>query len=299
MDFITKESGIVYDFNKNHRPIKSVASGTTIEIETYDCFKNQIVSAEMALNELDWNEINPATGPIFVEGAIPGDVLKVKIEKLEIGKQGVMVVEPNQGVMGHRIAKMEAKMIPILNGKAMFNELEIPLNPMIGVIGVAPEGEGVNCGTPGPHGGNMDNKMIAEGATLYLPVFVEGALFGLGDLHAAMGDGEISVTGIEIPGKVTVTLEVLKNVKINHPMLENKEVITQIASAETLDKAVKLATEEMIDRIVEKTGLPLSEVTMLMSAAGQTEICQVVDPLVTARFVVPKWLLRQLNVELL
>lgn len=82
-------------------------------------------------------------------------------------------------------------------------------------------------------------------------------------------------------------------------MLENNEIYSQIVSAETLDNAVKIATEEMIDRIVEKTGLPLSEVTMLMSAAGQTEICQVVDPLVTARFVVPKWLLRQMNVELI
>lgn len=212
MELLKKELGIVYDFNKNHRPIKSVTSGTTIEIETYDCFKNQISSEETVLTELDWNEINPATGPIFVEGAMPGDVLRVKIEKLDIAEQGVMVVEPNQGVMGHRISKMEAKIIPIMNGKAIFNEIEIPLNPMIGVIGVAPEGEGVNCGTPGPHGGNMDNKMITEGATLYFPVFVEGALFGLGDLHAAMGDGEISVSGIEVPGRVTITLDVLKEV---------------------------------------------------------------------------------------
>ncbi len=170
---------------------------------------------------------------------------------------------------------------------------------MIGVIGVAPEGEGVNCGTPGSHGGNMDNKMITEGATLYFPVFAEGALFGLGDFHAAMGDGEISVSGIEVPGKATVTLEVLKGVKLQNPMLENEEVFTQIVSAKTLDEAVKLATEEMADRLVEKTGLPISEVTMLLSAAGQAEICQVVDPLMTARFVVPKWLLEQLNVELI
>jgi amidase len=299
MEFVKKESGIIYDFNKNNTPIKRVASGTTLEIETYDCFKNQIVSEESVVIGIDWDEVNPATGPIFVEGAMPGDVLKVTIEKLEIGEQGVMVVGPGLGVMGHRISEMEAKIIPIIDGKAIFNELEIPLNTMIGVIGVAPEGAGVNCGTPGPHGGNMDNKMITEGATLYFPVFVEGALFGLGDFHAAMGDGEISVSGIEIPGKATVTLEVLKDVSLRHPMLENEEVVTQIVSAETLDEAVKVATEEMIDRIVEKTGLPIGEVTMLMSAAGQTEICQVVDPLMTARFVVPKWLLKQLNVELI
>lgn len=299
MEVLTRDSGIIYDFNKNHKPVKTVASGTTIEIETYDCFKNQIQSAETVVTEIDWNQINPATGPIYVEGAMPGDVLKVKIEKVEIADQGVMVVGPNLGVMGHRITNMEAKIIPVRDSKAIFGQVEIPVNTMIGVIGVAPEGEGVNCGTPGNHGGNMDNKMVTEGATLYFPVFTEGALFGLGDFHAAMGDGEISVSGIEIPGKATVTLEVLKDVKLQHPMLENDEVFTQIVSAETLDQAIKVATEEMIDRIVEKSGLPISEVTMLMSAAGQAEICQIVDPLMTARFVVPKWLLNQLDIELI
>lgn len=299
MEVLTRESGIIYDFNKVHRPVKTIASGTTIVIETYDCFQDQLQSADTVITEIDWNKINPVNGPIFVEGAKPGDVLKVKIDKLEIGDQGVMVVGPNLGVMGHRISEMEAKIIPIRDGKAIFNQVEISLNPMIGVIGVAPEGEGVNCGTPGAHGGNMDNKMVAEGATLYFPVFAEGALFGLGDFHAAMGDGEISVSGIEVSGKATVTLEVLKDVKLSHPMLENDEAITQIVSAETLDEAVKLATEETIDRIVEKTGMSVSEVTMLMSAAGQAEICQVVDPLITARFVVPKWLLKQLDIELI
>lgn len=299
MDTLSCQTGIIYDFNKTHKPIKTVASGTTIEIETYDCFQNQIQSDETVVSEINWDQINPATGPIFVEGANPGDVLKVKIEKLEIGAQGVMVVGPRLGVMGHRMTEMEAKIIPIRNGKAIFNKIEIPLNPMIGVIGVAPEKDGINCGTPGSHGGNMDNKMVTEGATLYFPVFTEGALFGLGDFHAAMGDGEISVSGIEVPGKATITLEVLKGVKLKHPMLENDEAVTQIVSAETLDQACKLATEEMVDRVAEKTGMSLSEATMLLSTAGQVEVCQIVDPLMTARFVVPKWLLNQLNVELI
>ncbi|MFE8701567.1 acetamidase/formamidase family protein [Cytobacillus sp. FJAT-54145] len=298
MEVLQRELGIIYDFNKNHKPAMTVKSGATIEIETYDCFQDQIQSPETVVTEINWNQINPATGPIFVEGAMPGDVLRVKIEKIQIGDQGVMVVGPNLGVMGHRITEMEAKIIPIRDGMAIFNDIELPINKMIGVIGVAPEGEGVNCGTPGAHGGNMDNKMVTEGATLYFPVFAEGALFALGDFHAAMGDGEISVSGIEIPGKATVTLEVIKGLNLKHPMLENDEVLTQIVSAETLDQACKQATEEMIDFIASRSGLPISEVTMLMSAAGQAEICQVVDPLMTARFVVPKWLLEKLNVRI-
>ena len=292
-------AGIIYEFNKNNPPVHHVDSGTTLKIKAYDCFQNQIQNSETEVAEINWDKINPATGPIFIEGAMPGDILKVKIEKIEIGDQGVMVVGPGLGVMGHGIEKMTSKILPIKDDKVLFNDIEIPVNKMIGVIGVAPEGEGVNCGTPGAHGGNMDNKMVAEGATLYFPIFAEGALFGLGDMHAAMGDGEVSVSGVEVPGEVTVTLEVIKGQTLQHPMLENDDVFTQIVSAETLDVAAKTATSEMIELIVKNSTHSLEEITMLMSAAGQSEICQIVDPLMTARFVVPKWLLKELNVTLI
>lgn len=299
MKTIKRESGIIYEFNQTNQPIAIVASGSRVRIETYDCFKNQIDSEDTKLAGLDWNQINPATGPIFVEDAKPGDVLKVTIESIEIDETGVMLVGPNLGVMGPFIEEMSAKILPIVDNKIQFNELLLPLNKMIGVIGVAPAGQGVNCGTPGAHGGNMDNKMVTEGAILYFPVAVEGALFGLGDFHAAMGDGEVSVSGVEVAGVATVQLEVLKGETIQQPLLENVESFTQIASALTLDDASKMATELMVRRIVERTDMSISEVTMLMSAVGQLEICQVVDPLVTVRFVVPKWLLVQLETTLI
>ncbi len=296
---IPRESGIIYEFNEMNQPIATVKSGSTVRIETYDCFKNQIVSEGMELVDLDWNQINPATGPIYVEGACPGDVLKVSIQTIEIESQGVMLVGPDLGVMGKFIKQMTAKILPIENDKIVFNDLQLPLNKMIGVIGVAPSGKGINCGTPGAHGGNMDNKMVTQGATMYFPVAVEGALFGLGDFHAAMGDGEVSVSGVEVAGAATVTLEVIKGVTVDQPMLENDHSFTQIASALTLDEASKIATQLMIHRLVEQTHMTVSEMTMLMSAVGQLEICQVVDPLVTVRFVVPKWLLSQLAVTLI
>ncbi len=296
---LSYQSGIIYEFNKENPHTKSVASGTTLTIDVYDCFQNQIKSEETVVTAIDWDKINPATGPIFVEDAMPGDILKVEIKKIEIENQGVMVVGPGLGIMGHKVEEMKAKILPIKDDKVMFDDIEIPMNKMVGVIGVAPEGDGVNCGTPGAHGGNMDNKMIAEGATLYLPVFAPGALFALGDLHAAMGDGEVSVSGIEVAGAVTVKLDVIKGQTLTHPMLENDEFFTQIVSAETLDEAAKLAASEMIELISEKSGLPIGEVSMLMSAVGQSEICQIVDPLMTARFVVPKWLLKELNVNLI
>ncbi|MDW0110615.1 acetamidase/formamidase family protein [Sporosarcina aquimarina] len=291
---------VIYAFSKTHPPIKRVDAGTTIEIETYDCFKNQVQSEETKISGIDWDAVNPATGPIYVNGAAPGDVLRVTIRKLTIGNQGVMATGPNLGVMGHRLSELESKIIPIENGAAKFNDkLSIPLNPMIGVIGVAPEGEPISCGTPGTHGGNMDTKLIQEGAVLYFPVFAEGALFALGDFHAAMGDGEVGVSGIEVPGSAVVTLDVIQKTPLNHPLLENEEGFTFLVSAKTLDEAVKMAVEETADLLAERTGLSLAEVTMLLSAVGQVQVSQVVDPLVTVRFFVPRYVLETYGATLL
>ncbi|MGD6969098.1 acetamidase/formamidase family protein [Rossellomorea vietnamensis] len=295
MTTIQKEN-FFYSFSKENKISEKVSSGTTLTIETYDCFKDQITSEETELKKLDWNQVNPATGAVYVEEAKPGDILKVTIDKIELADNGVMMVEPGLGVMGHRIEESEVKMIPIEGKEAVFSdEIRIPLNPMIGVIGVAPEEGEISNGTPGAHGGNMDTKLIAEGSTLYLPVFQEGALFGLGDLHAAMGDGEISVSGIEIAGKVTVSLEVLKGSSIPYPFIQNDEGLAVIVSKETVDEAAKSGVEIMIDTLLPQTDLTLSELTMLFSAAGQSQISQIVDPLMTARFFVPNYLLKKIG----
>lgn len=298
MNLVSKDH-FFYAFSKENSHAMRVSSGTSVVIETYDCFQDQIQSENAAYQSIDWNRINPATGTIFVEGAKPGDTLKVHINEIELGEQGVMAVGPGLGVMGHRMDAFQIKLIPIQEGKAIFNEkLHLPLNPMIGVIGVAPEGEPVSCGTPGPHGGNMDTKLITTGATLYFPVFHEGALFGLGDLHAAMGDGEIGVTGIEIPAKVTVTLEVIPGVTIPHPFVKNEEGLSVIVSKQTLDEAAKTAVEVMIDTLLPHVEMTLGELTMLCSAVGQSQISQIVDPLMTARFFMPMSVLDAYGVRL-
>jgi amidase len=289
----------IYAFDKNNKPAKHVQPGESLTLETYDCFTNQIKSETTEMAALDWNRINPATGPVYIEGAHPGDILKVTIDKLKIGELGVMVTGKDLGIMGDRFEAFDVKIVPIENEKAIFDDnLSIPLNKMIGVIGVAPEGEAINCGTPGTHGGNMDTKLITEGATLYFPVFTEGALFAAGDFHAAMGDGEISVSGIEVPGEVTVTFDVIKGHSIPHPLLENEDGITFLASAETLDAASKAAVRDMLDFLQPYTGLTMSHLTMLMSAAGQTQISQIVDPLITARFFVPRFVLDAYHIDL-
>ncbi|MBP6116841.1 MAG: acetamidase/formamidase family protein [Neisseriaceae bacterium] len=297
MHTLRRQNAVIYAFDKHTQPALTVAAGERVCIETYDCFEDQI-DAEHPATGVDWARINPATGPIYIKGAEKGDVLKVHIERIEVANSGVLVAGAGLGIMGHRLEGMTQKVVAIEDEHVVFNErLRIPLNKMIGVIGVAPAGDPIPCGVPDTHGGNMDTKLITEGATLYLPVFNDGALFALGDFHAAMGDGEIGVSGVEIAGQAVVKLDLIKQRPLAHPVVENADQIAFLASKATLDEAIKTATESAVVFVQQATGLSLAEATMLMSAAGNAEISQIVDPLMTARFGVPKYLLAAYGVS--
>lgn len=278
----------VFALGDNKENAVKVQQGEILEFHTRDCFNNQIDSEDYVMDVLDWDHINPATGPVYVEGAEKGDVLKVEILDIKLDDMGTMCCLPENGVLGADITENQIKKVPVKDDKAIFNQFELPLNPMIGVIGVAPENESVPCGTPGRHGGNMDNTKIAKGATLYLPVFHDGAYFGCGDVHACMGDGEIMVSGVEIGAVVSVRLTVLKGVSIDNPRLEDAENIYTIASSEDIEKAIYTATKDMCGILQKNLGYTLNEAGMLMSAAGNLQFCQVVDPERTVRMAIPK-----------
>ncbi|EJY1762110.1 acetamidase [Klebsiella oxytoca] len=296
---ITKDQ-VVYAMSRDNAPVATVSSGSEVLFETCDCFSDQITSADAVFNELDWQRINPATGPVYVEGAEPGDALKVTIKRITLtSNQAVMVTAPQLGVIGDELDAPKVTIVPIENDHAVLpGNVRVPLNPMVGVIGVAPAGEAISCGTPDSHGGNMDCKMITAGSTLWLPVNVPGALFGLGDLHAAMGDGEVSVCGLEIPGEVLVELTVVKNRRLPLPMLENSETLFTLASALTLDAAAAMATRHMAHFIADNTSLTLAEAISILSIAGDLQICQVVDPLKTCRYALPKSVAEQLSLRI-
>lgn len=287
---------LIYAMDKNNIPVLAVDDGTRIVFETCDCFENQITSVDTPFAELDWNRINPATGPVYVKGAEPGDTLAVTIERIEVADRGVMVTGPNLGVIGDELGENVIRMIPVRDGKAIFSDkLEIPINPMIGVIGTAPAGDPVACGTPDAHGGNMDSKVIREGTTLYLPVQVPGALLALGDLHAAMGDGEVAVCGVEIAGEVTVTVRVIKGKNWKLPMAKTSEALYTIASEKLLDDAATTATRNMVHFLETECGLSKHDAIALLSIGGNLQISQVVDPLKTARFELPLSILEKLG----
>ena len=244
------------------------------------------------MDDLDWDAVNPATGPVFVEGAKAGGALKVRIDNIEFDEQTCSATGQDEGVCGNRFTEWATHYCKIQGNTLAWDErLNIPLRPMIGVIGVAPEGEPVNCGTPGSHGGNMDNTAITTGATLYFPVAVDGALFGCGDMHAAMGDGEVSVSGAEVAGYATVTLTALPELKLVNPLIENDTHFGIIVSADSLDAAAELAVQQMVDLLASRTSESEADLVMLLSLVADVQVCQMVDPQKTVRFMVPKYVL--------
>ncbi len=283
---------VLFAFARDLEPALRVASGDTVRIRTQDCFGNQVQTPEDELDEIDWDAINPATGPVYVEGAVPGGALKVTIDDIELDAQTASCTGKDEGVCGDRFDAWSTRLCAIEDGELRWSDkLSIPLNPMIGVIGVAPEGEPVNCGTPGSHGGNMDNTAITTGATLYFPVAVEGALFGCGDMHAAMGDGEVSVSGAEVAGYATVTLTAMPELKLVNPLIENDTHFGIIVSAESLDAAAELAVQQMVDLLASRTNESEADLVMLLSLVADVQVCQMVDPQKTVRFMVPKYVL--------
>lgn len=278
----------IFTMDKNNEPVLKAKSGDKIVFETCDCFSDVIRTEEDVVSGIDFNRVNPATGPLFVEDAMPGDVLKVEIIRIDIEEQGAVVTAPGLGRLSEKLEKEET-VIGIIDGNFVsYKGLKIPLNKMIGVIGTAPAGEGISTGTPHDHGGNMDCKMIKEGVSLYLPVNVEGALLSIGDLHAAMADGEIMGSGMEIAGEVEVKVEVLKDFNFNLPIIETEDKWMTLGSRETMEEASDLAIDNMIDLIMKKTNLTMNQAGMLLSIAGDLRVCQIVDPNMTMRMEIKK-----------
>jgi amidase len=263
-------------FGPDQPPMARATPGERLILETQDAQAGTVRTQADALNiVLPIDRANPVTGPVYVIGAQPGDTLAVRILEIRLGPQGLCRVRPGRGVLGDKVRAPAANLIPIQNDCVVFSDrIRFPIRPMVGTIGTAPAGRSVASYHPGPHGGNLDMNAAAEGATVYLPVAVPGALFALGDVHASMGDGELTGGGIDITADVVVQLDLYHDLGWNHPVIETARTWCTCASAPTLAGAIRLATDDMVSLLSARLGMTYEESFILIGAAGDVRLGQ-------------------------
>lgn len=282
---ITKD--VVYrEISGGVKPAGFCSPGESVRFLTMDAMGDQFFDDEDPIID-ESRAGNPSSGPLYVSGAEPGDMLKVTVERIELPNVMSMTTAPGAGVFGDEIPELKRRHYRVENNTVYFSDkLHFKTRPMLGVIGVAPREGAIPTSHPGEHGGNMDCKEIMEGATLYLPVFQPGGLLFVGDVHALMGDGEVCICGAETAAEVVLKVDLLKQ-SYGTLLLLNEGKAMTICSAPTLDEAAILATKAM-RRILERdVGMEFHESCRVLSLVGDLRICQVVDPLMTCRMEVP------------
>jgi len=287
-----KESDLKYLFGVA-KPVATVKPGDIIDTNTFDCFVNKIRKPGDTLAMVPGD--NPLTGPFYIEGAEPGDTLVVKILELNVdGDQGIGALAPGFGALNttnytpmlHTPVpeKIWFYAIDRAKNEATFSALDskfstrIPLHPFLGCLGVAPALESRSSVTPAEHGGNMDAPEASAGNTAYFPVTQKGALLYLGDGHAAMGDGEIAGTAIEVPMHARMQVDLIKGQKIAWPRFENERQIMALGAYRPLDDTLRIAFTELIGWITSETTLSQLDAYQLLSQVGRVHVTEMVDP---------------------
>jgi acetamidase/formamidase len=292
-------------WNRALEPRLTISSGDTVHMSCLDASGGQVTPSSTVEDFLaiDRNRIHALTGPIRIDGAEPGDVLEIEILQVEHLGWGWTSVIPGLGFLKDRFRD------PYLFHWALDPEVSrslgtavVPLRPFCGVMGVAPSEDGeFRTRPPGPFGGNMDVRELCAGATLYLPVLNPGALFSAGDAHAAQGDGEVCINGIECPAEVTLRFRVHRHQPLSGPFLESAESRNPdapadawivVESAPDAMQAARVATERMVELLIAKWSFAPVQAYLLCSVAMKLRISQVVnEPMITVSAGMPKCVL--------
>jgi amidase len=276
-------------------PVARLKSGNILEANSLDCFGNALQKPGDSFSLVKGD--NPLTGPFYIEGAEPGDTLVVHILDLQIdSNQGIGAFSPGFGAANatHYTPVLETKALPEKlwfypidheKNTATFQALDsdfkvkFPLHPFLGCIGVCPaNGEARSSIVPAEFGGNMDAPEVSAGNTLYLPVNVAGALLYFGDGHAAMGDGEVAGSAVEVPMRERLKIEVIKGKRVEWPRFENEKEIMTAGIYRPVDDAARIAVTELVHWVHADYGLSELDAYELFSKVGKLHLTEMVDP---------------------
>ena len=295
-----------HGWDRSIAAVTRIAPGESLEFEVVDASGGQLLekSTVADVDRMDFGKINPVTGPVYIDGAEPGDILKVTLLSFAPSGWGWTANIPGFGLLAEDFKK------PALNiwhydehtlAPALFGRWgKVPLKPFTGTIGVAPAEPGLHSIVPPRRvGGNMDVRDLSQGTELFLPVEVQGALFSVGDTHAAQGDGEVCGTAIESPMRVALKFDLLKHTALTFPRFRTPGPVTRHLDAKGYDVATgigpdlmgaaRAAVRSMVDLLVHQQGMPAIEAYMLCSVCGDLRISEIVDvPNWTVSFYFPR-----------
>jgi len=289
-------------WNRDLPPVARARDGDTILFHTLSSDDGQINPDRPSVEGFDTSRVHPLTGPVFVEGAEPEDVLEVQVLDVEVADWGWQKLTRDLAYLKNFVEKEQVIIARIdrTRGIARYpSGAEVSVEPMPGIIGVAPAAHGeFRTIPPGRHAGNIDVREVRAGTSLRIPVFVPGALLSVGDVHAAQGDGEVCLNGIETNGRVRVRLRLLKGMQLDRPHLKTPTHYGLLGTGPTVDEACRDALTAAILWLVDAARISREEAYALMSATADLRLNQLVngDALGT-RVMIPLTLLRSLGVS--
>ena len=281
-----------FTWDADNEPVLTIESGDTVVYETREVSDNQITPDSTAedIASLDWDRVYPLAGPVLVAGAEPGDTLAIEILAMETRGWGYTLIIPGFGLLPDDFPDAYIRVFDLSNGEFAYlrDDIAIPVEPFFGTMGVCPAGAKEQAiMPPGRFGGNMDTRQLVQGTTLYLPVEVDGALFSCGDAHAAQGDGEVCVTGIEAPMDVVLRFSLEKDRRIPAPQFLTTGPLTpRVGGAgfygttgvgPDLYAAAQDAVRAMVEHLVRTRALSREDAYVLSSLCVDLKISEIVD----------------------
>ena len=277
-------------FSADNPPALQVELGETFVMETNDRFAtyNGPDSSTEAMEIL-----KTMAGPVYIAGAKPGDTLKIEVLDITLPLDyGWIGATPGRGPLGDRIPEFRKAKVKITGQGVVFkNKVTMPLRPMISRIGVAPKDGPLASGAKGEFGGGMGNTQITKGATVYLPVFHEGALLTIGDCHAAMGDGEATASAVECALNATFRVTISDDFQVSRPVIATESEVMTTGEGATMEEASKVALNAMADLMVERLAIDYTDAAMLIASAADVRTGLAGHPPYTMRAAIPRSML--------
>ncbi|NNL85425.1 MAG: hypothetical protein HKP27_07215 [Myxococcales bacterium] len=283
MQTITKEQ-VVRSFDATHPPVATVKPGEVFVMETNDRFETWNAAGEWPMEQL-----SVMTGPVSVLGAAPGHVLAVEILDIEASQGfGTVLAIPGFGLFKDEV-EFRKKILPIEGDRIRYSDsLSLPFVPNLSKIGVAPLAGAEPSSASGAFGGQLSNRELGSGSTVYLPVFAKGGLLTIEDVHAKMGDGEATASAVEMAAKVTLRCELVTNLALRRPIVVTEREVHTMGTGDTVEAAARAALDDLTQLLIDRTDADLTEAAILTSVAADLRFSEVAGSPCHIRAAIPR-----------